>query len=76
MFPTFIFQIFIPQVHPQPPRSAVQHATAVAQQAQLSALDVARASAMAAAFAVSRAKPLEGAKLVEAAKDGKFMENI
>ena len=54
------------------PRSAVQHATALAQQAQLSALDVAKASAMAAAFAVSRAKPqLEGAKLVEAAKDGK-----
>lgn len=49
----------------------MQHAMAVAQQAQLSAVDVARASAMAAAFAVLRAKPqLEGAKLVEAAKDG------
>ena len=55
------------------PRSAVQHAMAVASQAQLSALDAAKASAMAAAFAVSRASPqLEGAKLVEAAKDGKI----
>ncbi|CAL1137582.1 unnamed protein product [Cladocopium goreaui] len=51
-------------------KSAVQHAMAVASQAQLSALDAAKASAMAAAFAVSRASPqLEGAKLVEAAKE-------
>ena len=47
------------------------HSKKIASQAQLSALDTARAATSAAAFAFSAAKPkLFGEKLLEAAKDG------